>query len=275
MPTLYQNFTTGDDTRATVFGATWRSQAFTPSITHLITSVKLKMLRVDSPGDITVSIRTTDGSSKPTGSDIDGVTGTTSGNNLTTAAGGEWREITLSAGITLNLGSQYAIIVRAIGASGFPDQYVGWRANSNGGYGGGSTFNSTNSGSSWISGGSRDYMFEEWGEPLVAPTVTTQAVSDILHFTATGNGNITDLGGGSVTQHGVCWNTSGTPTTADDKTEEGVAGATGAFTSSMTGLSGNTLYYVRAYATSEYGTSYGEEVTFTTLLAFIPKVQII
>ncbi len=101
---------------------------------------------------------------------------------------------------------------------------------------------------------------------LAPPTVTTQAVTDIAPTTATGNGNITDLGGGSVTQHGVCWNTGGTPTTANDKTEEGVAGATGAFTSSITDLIANTLYYVRAYATSEYGTSYGAEVSFTTLV---------
>ena len=82
--------------------------------------------------------------------------------------------------------------------------------------------------------------------------------------TATGNGNITDLGVPNPTQHGVCWNTTGTPTTGNSKTEEGAASATGAFTSNMTGLSPNTKYYVRAYATNSAGTSYGAEVNFTT-----------
>lgn len=96
----------------------------------------------------------------------------------------------------------------------------------------------------------------------VKPTVTTQAVSDIADTTATGNGNITDLGEANPTAHGVCWNTTGTPTTADDKTDEGAASATGAFTTSITGLTEGTLYYIRAYATNSYGTSYGGEVNF-------------
>ena len=95
-------------------------------------------------------------------------------------------------------------------------------------------------------------------------TVTTQAVTSITQTTATGNGNVTDLGAPNPTQHGACWNTSGTPTTADDKTEDGAVAATGAFTSSMTGLSSNTTYYVRAYATNTAGTVYGTQVSFTT-----------
>ena len=95
-------------------------------------------------------------------------------------------------------------------------------------------------------------------------SVTTQAVTDISITTATGNGNITDLGAPNPTQHGVCWNTSGTPTTSDTKTEDGAVAATGAFTSSMTGLSPNTTYYVRAYATNTAGTVYGTQVSFTT-----------
>jgi len=96
----------------------------------------------------------------------------------------------------------------------------------------------------------------------VAPTVTTQAVSDIAGTTATGNGNITALGSPNPTAHGVCWNTSGTPTTADDKTDEGAAAATGAFTTAMPNLIPGTTYSVRAYAINAAGTSYGEEVTF-------------
>ena len=102
--------------------------------------------------------------------------------------------------------------------------------------------------------------------PSVLATVTTQAVTDILGTTATGNGTVTDLGIPDPTQHGHCWSTSPNPTTADDKTELGAKTATGAFTSSLTGLNPGTLYYCRAYATNLVGTSYGADRTFAPAL---------
>jgi hypothetical protein len=96
------------------------------------------------------------------------------------------------------------------------------------------------------------------------PTVTTQPVTGIGATTAIGNGNITDLGGPNPTAHGVCWNTTGTPTIADNSTNEGAASSTGPFTSNITGLSAGTTYYVRAYAINTAGTAYGNEVNFTT-----------
>ncbi len=98
------------------------------------------------------------------------------------------------------------------------------------------------------------------------PTVTTQAVGSILATTATGNGNITVLGEPTPTQYGVVWSESANPTVdLLTKTTQGVPGETGAFTSSITGLSPNTTYHVRAYATNTAATAYGDDVTFTTL----------
>jgi len=112
-----------------------------------------------------------------------------------------------------------------------------------------------------------DAFVAKLGDPT-SPTVTTQVVTGIGTTIATGNGNIVSLGAPNPTQHGVCWNTTGTPTTADNNTEEGAATATGAFTSSMTGLTLSTTYYVRAYATNNsIGTNYGETVSFSTLAA--------
>lgn len=99
---------------------------------------------------------------------------------------------------------------------------------------------------------------------LSSPTVTTSAVSSISTTTATGNGTITNIGGSAITTSGVCWNTSTGPTTANSKTTDGATSAT-SYTSSMTGLSAQTLYYVKAYATNSTGTSYGAEETFRTL----------
>ncbi|NTW31033.1 MAG: LamG domain-containing protein [Bacteroidetes bacterium] len=98
---------------------------------------------------------------------------------------------------------------------------------------------------------------------LNIPTVTTQAITNIAATTATGNGNVSADGGTTITERGVCWNTSATPTTANSKATS--TGTTGAFTASMTGLSIGSLYYVRAYAINSVGVSYGNDVTFTTL----------
>ena len=107
-------------------------------------------------------------------------------------------------------------------------------------------------------------------EPMTAqiPTVTTDVISAITQTTATGGGNVTSGGGITVKARGVCWSTSPTPTTASGKTSDSTG--TGTFISHLTGLSPNATYYVRAYATNNLGTAYGEERTFTTQQA-IPE----
>ncbi len=105
------------------------------------------------------------------------------------------------------------------------------------------------------------------GYMLQVPTLTTQAVTAIDIITATGNGNITALGGAAPTIRGVCWSTSANPTTADSKTEESPGPfGTGTYTEPITGLISNTTYHVRPYATNSAGTGYGSDVTFTTLI---------
>jgi hypothetical protein len=94
-------------------------------------------------------------------------------------------------------------------------------------------------------------------------TVTTNPVTAITQTTATSGGNVTAGGTSSVTARGVVWGTATAPTVAlSTKTTDGTG--TGAFTSSITGLTASTTYYVRAYATNGSGTSYGNEVSFTT-----------
>lgn len=108
---------------------------------------------------------------------------------------------------------------------------------------------------------SSDYTFTT-GNNIVAPTITTNSVTSIASTTATCGGNVTNDGGSSVTARGVCWNTSGTPTTSDSKTTNDTG--TGSFPSYITGLTTAVIYYVRAYATNSAGTSYGSEVSFRT-----------
>jgi len=87
-------------------------------------------------------------------------------------------------------------------------------------------------------------------------------VSDVTATTALCGGYVTDDGGATVTARGVCWSTSQNPTISDSHTTDGTG--TGSFTSNITGLNGLTKYYVRAYATNSVGTTYGNQVSFTT-----------
>jgi len=97
-----------------------------------------------------------------------------------------------------------------------------------------------------------------------APTVITAAVSNITQTTATCGGNVTSDGGASVASRGICWSTTTNPTIAlNTKTVDG--SSTGLFVSQLTGLNSATTYYVRAYATTNIGTSYGNQVAFKTL----------
>ena len=94
------------------------------------------------------------------------------------------------------------------------------------------------------------------------PTVVTAAVTDISPTTAVSGGSVADDGTFAVTQRGVCWSTSPDPTIANARTID--AGGLGTFVSTVGGLTPGTTYYLRAYATNQNGTAYGEQRTFAT-----------
>lgn len=94
------------------------------------------------------------------------------------------------------------------------------------------------------------------------PILTTTPVIYITQTSVTCGGNITSNGGATITARGVCWSTNQNPTIADNKTTDSTG--TGSFTSIITGLTANTTYYERAYATNSSGTGYGSVLSFTT-----------
>jgi formylglycine-generating enzyme required for sulfatase activity len=99
--------------------------------------------------------------------------------------------------------------------------------------------------------------------PANLPTLSTSAASEITSTTASSVGNISSDGGSDITARGVVWSSSQKPTIElNTKTSDGTGSSS--FNSSLTGLSPNTLYYVRAYATNAVGTAYGNQISFST-----------
>jgi N-acetylneuraminic acid mutarotase len=99
-------------------------------------------------------------------------------------------------------------------------------------------------------------------EKLNPPTVSTTDATSVSYTTASSGGEVTSDGGDAVISRGICWGTNQSPTISDLKTSDG--SGLGTFTSKITALTPNTLYYVRAYATNTAGTSYGNQVTFSS-----------
>jgi len=96
---------------------------------------------------------------------------------------------------------------------------------------------------------------------ITLPVVTTSLTSN-TSISAIVAGNVTSAGGGTVSARGVCWGTSSNPAITDNIVPS--ASGTGSYSCTLTGLSNSTVYYVRAYAINEAGTSYGAQESFTT-----------
>lgn len=98
------------------------------------------------------------------------------------------------------------------------------------------------------------------------PTINTSIITLVTTTTAVSGGEIQFDGGAAIIEKGVCWSLSENPKIETDaKTMEGTG--SGIFTSHISGLLPETTYFVRAYATNSEGTSYGNNQTFTTLIA--------
>ena len=109
--------------------------------------------------------------------------------------------------------------------------------------------------------------------------ITTTNIGSTTATSAISGGTIISTDNTSVTARGVCWNTTGTPTIQDSKTTDD--SGYGSFESNLTYLQPNTLYYLRAYASTPNGTFYGNEITFKTksldsnaVVFFTPNVNI-
>ena len=167
---------------------------------------------------------------------------------------------------TIACGSSANLLANAFTKTGYV--FAGWATTS-----GGSVVYANNA--SYTMAASNVTLYAVWGLP---PTVTTAVIAasqngdnkfgniglskNITGTGAQGGGTVTNDGKAPVTERGVCWNTTGSPTVSGPHSASG--SGTGDFTADMTGLTANTVYHVRAYAINSIGTSYGNEVTFNS-----------
>jgi uncharacterized protein (TIGR02145 family) len=96
-------------------------------------------------------------------------------------------------------------------------------------------------------------------------TLTTTAITAITVDSAQSGGTVTDDGSGTVSSRGIVWSTSSTPTLENNEGQTTDGSGSGSFVSNLTALSPGTTYNVRAYATNEAGTAYGQVEIFETI----------
>jgi uncharacterized protein (TIGR02145 family) len=107
----------------------------------------------------------------------------------------------------------------------------------------------------------------------VIPTLITADVTYVTINSLISGGNITKDGGAEVTARGVCYGTSANPDISGLHSSDNTG--SGSFVSIVIGLTPNTLYHIRAYATNSAGTAYGNEITATTIPIVLPSLTTI
>ncbi len=268
MVTRFENYTTGDDGYQLVneVGGLWGAQTFTPSISHALTSIKLKLDRfgADITGNISVTltevgVHPNDPGTFP-GSDwprypSDTLAFSDSFNSSDVTVGVPiWCEFNFSGGGRVLLpNTTYAIVLRV--PSGGTGNGMVWRADTTSPtYARGFAFDGFGDIGRWFKRSGEDYMFEDWGFYYA---VTTQQATLVTSTSATLNGYLNADGNeactcgfdyGETTAYGTSVNADGTYTTGQT------------FLKAISGLVSGTTYHFRAKATNTAGTVYGNDI---------------
>lgn len=115
------------------------------------------------------------------------------------------------------------------------------------------------------SGVGTEYGNEVTFVPAGVPVTTIENAWATTKTSITSYGWITNNGGSPVTEYGFCYNTTGNPTTSDSVKVVGYTDNVGVrFTGLISGLTPNTLYYVRVYAINAMGTGYSSVAQIRT-----------
>jgi lysophospholipase L1-like esterase len=95
------------------------------------------------------------------------------------------------------------------------------------------------------------------------PIDVTAPISDIRSTSALCGGTVATDGGGEILNQGICWSINKNPTTSDNYVYDSIG--LSSYSITITGLSSNTSYYIRSFATNSSGTGYGSMVKLTTM----------
>ncbi|MBK8808209.1 MAG: carbohydrate-binding domain-containing protein [Bacteroidales bacterium] len=115
-------------------------------------------------------------------------------------------------------------------------------------------------------------VFTTEQEPIIAPTIITEAATALTQNSADLNGSITDLGNSDILGYGFYWSATNTNPTGSDNTIS-LTYANNSFTKTINGLSPETTYYFRSYVIYTEGIILGNVLSFTTEAApVIPPV---
>jgi len=113
---------------------------------------------------------------------------------------------------------------------------------------------------------------DDSNKTAILPTIQTLPLNNVGTYSAIAGGNVLSDGGSAVTERGVCFSTLSFPTIISNNITMDGSGS-GNYTSNLSGLSANTTYYVRAYATNSVGTAYGNQLIFTTSSGTITELN--
>ena len=112
--------------------------------------------------------------------------------------------------------------------------------------------------------------FPVWTGAALA-SLTTNPATSITSTSAIVSGNISADGGANISARGIVWGTTTNPTLSASVLN--LSSGTGAFSGTLSGLSPNTTYYIRAFATNNAGTAYGNQQSFSTLSVTVPVLS--
>lgn len=99
---------------------------------------------------------------------------------------------------------------------------------------------------------------------VTLPIVVINSVSDLQQCEATLESEVVSDGGGTLTERGLCWSATGTPTISDSHLPD-AQHTLGQYTTRIQNLNAGRTYYCRAYAINEAGIAYSNMVTLETL----------
>lgn len=99
---------------------------------------------------------------------------------------------------------------------------------------------------------------------VTLPIVAINSVSGLQQYEATIESEVVSDGGGTLTERGLCWSATGTPTISDSHLPD-AQHTLGQYTTRIQNLTAGRIYYCRAYAINEAGIAYSNMITLETL----------